>query len=188
MSKRKTTEIKCGPVVATWVGERRIKTGYTCSGEKAAATVYIFRIDVPEDGVLELGYCIWSNGERDVRILEASNVCRALRRLEHGLRQGVHANGRRDWVELSQARLKNEEWSNTFKANRAELDAGAGLGASRLLSKFGATAVGTKERILSDRGRKRGYLCAVFKKNSIEVPITAYLLTRVLPILNGYPA
>ena len=179
-------DVEGGPLSACFSGVVKLEEGQTCSGKKCSAEAQIFNAEVPDGGILEITYLVWSNGERDVRILEARNTSRALRRLEHGLRLGIHTIKHRDWIELGQARMKSPAWAGKFKATRSQLDEGAKVPVVEVLEGYGADAIGTKEQLLGDSSKKRGYLCAVFKRSSYEVPVAAYMLTRVLPIINGY--
>jgi len=182
----KKIEIVCGPLTACWIGERAVAKGQTCSGEECSATVYLCEVKIPSGGRLELGYMVWSNGERNVEAVNAVGVSKLIRRLEHGLRLGIHPRGSEDWIELGQARMKGEDWAGKFKASPAQLNEGAGIGVTRILKNLGATEIGTKEKLLNDDSKRRFYLCAVFGRNSTQVPIAAYMLTRVLPLINEY--
>lgn len=113
-----------------------------------------------------MAYVAWSNNERDVRILEARNTNRALRRLEHGLRLGIHTIRLQDWIELGQARMKSPDWADKYKATRPELNAGAKVPVIELLKQYHVDEIETKEQLLGDSSTKRGYLCTVFTRNS----------------------
>lgn len=82
--------------------------------------------------------------------------------------------------------MKGDEWAGKYKASPSQLNEGAGAGVVGILRKLGAAEIGTKEKILNDDSTKRFYLCAVYGKSSAPVPIAAYILTRVLPLINRY--
>lgn len=136
----------------------------------------------------------WANGERDVRT--ESVFCplpvelgpaRPLARLEHGLRMSVLLNGRTPFVELGISRIKADSmqmWSNVHKASDADFEAICGTDWNQLLRGLGAKSVGTRERVLGDSGRRKSYLAASWEGDSQTVPVAAYLMSRVIPLLD----
>ena len=128
------------------------------------------------------------DGQRDIRCIEYDGpLPPALSRLIRGLRLGINSNEvARQYIELSQARLKSAENpsdSSAVKVTAAEFDEGAGCAAIKSLELSGAT-VNTREKLLEDASRRRGYLCATWPGDSAEVPLLAYAAARVLPLLN----
>ena len=186
MYRQYEIDIGCGPLNACWIGARAVATGQTCGGKECSAKAHLYEVKIPQGGRLELGYMVWSNGERNVEAVNVVGVSKLLRRLEHGLRLGIHPRGSQDWIELGQARIKGDDWAGKFKASPSQLNEGAGVGVAGILKKLGATEIGTKGKILDDDSTRRFYLCAVFGKNSAQVPIAAYILTRILPLINRY--
>jgi hypothetical protein len=175
---------------------KRILEGQTsnrivCSGEQK-----IF--EVSGGGVkLDLAYTSWENGERDIQTDFEVKGPAALRRLDVGrLRlpvQAVGGNGSLEnmYVFLRQARVKVDtynKWSNLFKADRWELDEGAGLDTVDIFKRAGAIHLGTKEKLLGAADRSRFFLCAIFNKENEIFPVVAFVVTRVLPLINEYPA
>lgn len=127
----------------------------------------------------------------DVRCLEVSKGApEAVYRLLHGLRMSLYdgpSSGER-WAELSQARIDPEvvpPWSNLKKASQEQLDDGAGIDVDAVLAEAGGE-VGTRERMLDDESRRRGYLCCVFPCSSSLPAVASYVLTRILPLTHGY--
>jgi len=51
---------------------------------------------------------------------------------------------------------------------------------------LGATAYGTREVVLNDTSRRRTYLAVTFPKAAVDVPVAAFVLTRVLPLMKGF--
>jgi len=186
--KLKKQEIYCGSLDACFLYKADDFEGQTCSGEKTTANGFVYKITLGTESYLEVAVMTWMNGEQDVRVIKAVNVPESLERLKHGLRIGIHKSGRLRWIELAQARMKSANWSTAYRASKSELDQGANLKVVRLLKKAGAVEIGTKEKVLGNSGRKRFYLCSTFKNNSNSVPIVAYVLTRILPIMNQYPS
>jgi hypothetical protein len=95
------------------------------------------------------------------------------------------------YVFLRQARVKVDtynKWSNLFKADRSELDEGAGLDTADIFRRAGAIHFGTKKKLLGATDRSRFFLCAIFEKENELFPVVAFVVTRVLPLINEYPA
>jgi hypothetical protein len=128
---------------------------------------------------------------KDVRCLEYSDdTPDPLHRLTHGLRMAIYYNHRtnQEWVELSQARVKNKitpEWSICKKATEQQLYKGSGLNLRNLLTSSGAS-FGTRVSVLGEKNNRRDYYCAAFPVDDQIVPLVAYAATRVLPILLSY--
>jgi len=165
--------------------------GVSCSGEQK---IY----EVRGDGIkLDLGYTTWANGEKDIRTAYSVKGPVAIRRLERGLRLQISPpdNARNgqvlDYVILKQARVKIEtfnKWSTLCKANREELDRGSGLDSFKILESAGALYLGTKEELFGATDRNRSFLCAKFEMENKLFPAVAFVITRVLPLINEYPA
>ena len=61
---------------------------------------------------------------------------------------------------------------------------GHDLGA--LFASLGATAYGTREVIMRETNKRRFYLGVTFPETAVDVPVAAYVLTRVLPLMKGF--
>ena len=163
--------------------------GQDVGGRKGRARAYVFTARHEGVGELELGRLDFGTS-RDVRCLGYSReVPEVLHRLKHGLRLAVQdtGDGVTSWVELRQARIKpgtTPAWSNLFGATEEDLDRGAGLSVRRCLEGLGGQ-MGTRGSLLSEKGRRRGASCVLFHRDNLAVPLAAYLLTRVLPLLAG---
>ena len=163
----------------------------TCSGEQKIFEVYGM------DLRLDLSYTNWDNGERDIQTAYEVKGPAALRRLDVGrLRLPIqpvddNRSSGKMYVFLRQARVKVDtynKWSNLFKASLRELDEGAGLDAAEIFKQAGAIHLGTKEKLLGATGRSRFFLCAIFEKENELFPVVAFVVTRILPLINEYPA
>jgi hypothetical protein len=134
----------------------------------------------------ELADVTWDNGEWEVRMLSCEGPPQ-VRRLEHGLRLSVAKAGRGQWsVGLRQARVKlnTAEWeSSLYDADPAAHRTGSGVDVAAVLEGSGAR-VGSRADLLGDVGHARRGLCAVFGAEASTVPVTAYVITRVLPLKN----
>lgn len=167
--------------------------GQTASGRAATGVATIYEIEGPDRLRLRCADIAWDADdappERDVHTLERYGSPQRFDRLCHGLRLTVQAHGKVGcFVELRQARMKSATWSNLFRADRADLDVGARVDVAATLRSVGATEVGYRRHVLGDDGRRRNYVCATFGPEADLVPIVAYVLTRVLPVLHEVDA
>ena len=112
---------------------------------------------------------------------------RPLKRLERGGRLSVLPTGSQEYVELQVSRIdpnSPELWSSTHKATNEDFEHLAGDDWQRSLLDVGASNVGPRESVIGDDGRRRGFLCAVLGDGDFPLPVVAYSLTRILPLLN----
>lgn len=150
--------------------------------------VHRFRVALPTNAVLHVDVLVGRDGDGWIITSEVENGSPILERLKRGLRMSfTRDEALGTWAELRQARLtpdKGPDWSNLFKASVEELDHGSGLGIVEILDECNA-AVGSRAELLGDKGKHRSFICAVFPDETPKGPLTAYLLTRVLPLLRG---
>ena len=93
------------------------------------------------------------------------------------------------WVELAQARVDPTDHvmrATTKLASLEELNAGAQLNCEEILLDAGALRVGTKRELLGDESKRSSFLIAIFEKENERVPIAAYALTKILPLIHEY--
>jgi DNA-binding response OmpR family regulator len=62
------------------------------------------------------------------------------------------------------------------------------LDSIEILEQAKALHLGTKQELLGVNDRSRLFLCAIFERNNKLFPVVAFVLTRVLPLINEYPA
>jgi hypothetical protein len=178
-----------GLVIQPTKGVWRISRGSPLSKEICPGEGKVFVVQ--GRGVeIELAYVKWKNGEADVRMrgIQGPDV---LHRLRHGLRLGVSISRGTHYIDLRQACLgfdTDQPWSNLHAATEEELNSGAGVDVRRALRRAGATHVGTKSGILGTKDNTRGRQCATFSGRSDLVPVVAYVMTRVLPLLRASEA
>lgn len=166
--------------------EQPVRVRETLSGERdVEASALPASIRCPGGAVLRLRYVGAENGERWVDCTAAENAVPELERLVHGLRLGVRELDDELTIELGQARLDDDGWSNVKMATSHELDAGAGVDVRKELMSVGATAFGTRAEMEGVTHNRRNYLCVTFPPEKPEVAILAYVLTRVAPIVDG---
>lgn len=141
----------------------------------------------------------WDNGERDVRTVNAGDGPiprsiggpRPLARLERGSRLSILRSGPSNYVELQVSRVDPESadfWSSTYKATEADFEDLMGGSWKQPLLQAGTSGIGTRETVLGDHGRRRSFLCAAFRDQDSRLPVVAYSMTRVVPLLNPWSA
>ncbi len=179
--------------IKSLTGMQLRKTGSTPSGQPSQGVAELFELDGPQRLRLTVAVLRWRNGERNVETEHRHTSPERLDRLRHGLRLTLNnVPSRRGiwWAELRQARVKpcESQWSNLFKASLDELDAAAEVDTRAELLSVGAQAVGTRSKLLGDEGLRRTDLCVTYRADDLIVPVVAYTITRVLPILREWPA
>jgi CheY-like chemotaxis protein len=177
---------------------KNIEKGQTVKGISCSGLQKLFEVE--GNGVkLDLAYTTWETGERDIRTAYKVNGPAALRRLQGGrLRLPIMPidnegsdQKKLDYVILRQARVKidtTDKWSNLFKAGWEDLDDGSRLDSIEILKQAKTLHLGTKQELLGVNDRSRLFLCAIFERNNELFPVVAFVLTRVLPLINEYPA
>ncbi len=169
---------------------KAVPQGQTATKSYSSGEYQLFEIMGSGGLYLEIAYANWDNGDRDVRATVVSESG-PLRRLEpNRLRLGIHnLSGNKSWVELSQARVQSNnpsQWSNSKMATYDQLNIGAGLDVVNKLREVSAQEIGSKAIILGQTGTRKNYLCATFENENQWCPIIAFVLTRILPLLNEY--
>jgi hypothetical protein len=193
------SEFRCGDLKILPTEEKLfIDKGTTVGGKSCSGTQRVYK--VLGGGIsVRLAYTIWENGERDVRAISRVEGSMALRRLERGgLRLSVieQKNGKgekqkRMYVVLRQARVKtwmDNKWSNLFKCTIEEMEKGAKTDPVDILRRAGALEAGSKGKILGAKDKSKSYLCVSFDRDNTILPVAVFVLTRVLPLINEYPA
>jgi hypothetical protein len=167
-------------------GQKRFAIATDTGGEeRGPGTANVYLIHGPAGEAIE----IHDNVTADARWVQASDTFQTplpLKRLGQGLRMGTKLDGDRMMIELRQARINDEKlWSNLYKANASDLDAGVGRDAGALLADWGAEGYGTREAVVGDDSRRRTDMCVTGAKDCEHLPAIAYLATRVLPLAQG---
>jgi hypothetical protein len=170
--------------------EQRKITANPVVGSSEAAMAHIYSCEHIDGWTLDIAYMVFPHSQcRDVRCLEYSNAPIYLHRLQNGLRMSIKEFGDdADWLELSQARMdktKTPGWSNLKMASINDLNKGAGFSINKIPGILQAE-VGLREDILEDSSTRRNYLCILFDKDNQVIPISAYLMSRVYPLINNY--
>ena len=129
----------------------------------------------------------WQNGERDIGALNPSGPPQIdnLKMRLHLQVQKFGGNRNKLTIDLRQARVRLDTdnlWSNLYKADESEHARGAGIDVAGLLNDYGAD-VGRCAALLGDSSPTGNRLCAVFPGSAEQIPIVAFVATRVLPLL-----
>lgn len=159
-------------------------------GSSEYALAHIYSCEHIDGWSLDIAYIIFPHSQcRDVRCLEYSNAPTCLHRLQNGLRMSIKELGDdADWLELSQARVdktKTPNWSNLKMASINDLNKGAGFSVNQIPGIL-QSEIGLREDILEDVSNRKNYLCILFEKDNQKIPISAYLMSRVYPLINFY--
>jgi len=168
--------------------------GTTASGQPSRGSASRWEVTGPPGVSLILADVSWATGERDVRAIEVEapppvelGGPRPLTRLVRGGRLSVLEHGRERYVELQISRIKPDSpqmWSSTHKGQEDDFTLLIGDDWQEALLSAGAAQVGSREKVLGDDSRRRQYLCAVLETEDAVLPVVAYSLTRILPLLS----
>ncbi|HWQ25107.1 MAG TPA: hypothetical protein VNK94_13475 [Gaiellaceae bacterium] len=134
---------------------------------------------------VELRLVSTPHGERWVEARNVRSFLRYLPRLEGRLRLTIDSQRSFSTCALRLAAPKGESWANLRDASLAELGEAAGVAVGRELRGVGALEVGTKGAILGETGRTRKRLIATFPDDNEHVPVLAFVLTRLAPLVRA---
>ena len=147
-----------------------------------------------EDGTgewrVDVAHTFWENGEEEV---VAKNVFpEKLNIIKNRLRMVVSKCQLPQFLDtkfvtLRKAFLKNEgtsEWTNLRNTSMGELSEIVGGNALNYFKKLGALTVDYKIDVFNQTGTSANQLLVIFPKDNIQVPIHAFVITRIISILN----
>ncbi len=180
-----STEIGVGSLKVLYMGEVEIEATPMSGGEPIAATQHLSFVTGPDGIALETAYLIFSNGDRDVRVIETGDTPTPYSRLGHGGRLGVYPLGEMHYCEARAMKLGDENWSNLQRATFAEIEGWLGSSVNEFLSSIGASKLMTREELFGDEGRRRNELASSFESVNFMAPFAIFALTRPLPLLKG---
>jgi hypothetical protein len=137
------------------------RRGETAGRNSSTGRAALYRI-LGRDGLeLLVADTTWRNRDRDLSVVDRGISAQRFDRLGHGLRRTIRSylGGRNGFladaltVDLRQAHVRADNWSNLFAADEPELGAGAGAGVGVVewLQRVGAIEVGTRAELLDDR-------------------------------------
>lgn len=170
--------------------EKRRELKYLFSGETDYADIAVYPVEGPDGFRIELHLLKFENGDRQITCGENLSGKRVWERLVYRLRKGIEPldEGKPEgilFMDLRQARFTRGEWSGRFVAEKAALDKGAGVDVYKTLFNVGAIDCGTKEKVLGEINRTRAWPCVSFAAKNEKAPLAAYVLTTILPLMNG---
>ena len=164
--------------------------GPTLSGLEARGEQRIYAVDGDGGLTLCLGHVRWRHGEEEVRVATRPAVPSALAALLDDQRLAVepwgwgHAHVSLDPLRLERGLFEETAYVRPQPCSEAELDGAAGLSVRPLLLGAGALAVGTRQEVLGECDERRHRLSATFPREAGIVPVLAFVLTRVAPLLD----
>lgn len=143
-------------------------------------TAELFRVRSPA-WEMAIAHIRWNNGDQDIRLHHRETAPQRFDRFRSTSRLGLNPAGSGEWyVELMQARMKENDHPALRNMGLAELSLGAGCDVPAVLTEMGAK-VGTRESLLGDTSNRRSRYCARFPRHAIEVAVVVYVLTRIAP-------
>lgn len=162
-------------------------SGETFTAGTQEGTARAYSVSIPDGGILEVAATHWDSGDRDVRAVTRLAGPVTYDRLLKGLRLGIASapNGGY-FCELGITQHHADRQPTVVKADASDLKLMLGSDIGEMFKTLGATAYGTREVIIDDTSRRRGYLGVTFPQAALDVPIAAFVLTRVLPLMKGF--
>jgi len=125
----------------------------------------------------------WTADERWVEAREIVSGSSRLHRLDGSLRLVIDTRSAVSFCSLRQARVSQDGSVTLHSASLHQLTEGAGVPIIRELKRVGAYEFGTRAVVMGDTGRARNLLCVTFDDANEAVPILAFVLTRVAPLI-----
>ena len=197
--QRSEGRLPLGPKVTLEIlpGVDRRLEAFSPSGEPdVQVSVTSARIFSANEGVddirLEVEICQTDYGETWIKGVHAHGSPPRIQRLVHGLRPGIHPipgeseSSDKVYMELRQAQIIDDpDWPKVRKVSLQDLnDAAGGIDIVQILQEQGALSVMTREDTWGDPTNRKTDLCVCFREEDIVVPLAAYALTRVAPLVN----
>ena len=189
------TLLKISDVELRYVRNRLIPRGFTTSRkpyEVGEAAVY-HSVD-SSGGVIEVLVCTAETSSGLESWVQPGMGFGYPDRLHHAarsLRMSIEEKNGLCRMELSQARLSRDpEFPNQAKKLKASVDELSlplgGANAVEIMRQFGATAIGTKQSLWGDKGKRKLFAAVQFYPDSIHLPAVAHFLTRIIPLYANF--
>lgn len=179
------TEFNVGPLKVKYIGETKTEAATMSGGDPVSAIQHLAFITGPDGIALEVAYLIFSNGDRDVRVLETGDTPSPYSRLGHGGRLGVYPLGNQHYCEIRAMKLGEKNWSNLQRTTYSEIEGWLGSSVNNFLVAIGGSSLLTREGLFGDEGRRRNELACSFDTENFMTPFGIFALTRPLPLLKG---
>ena len=174
-------------VVVTPTADAVRISGETFTAGMQEGTARAYSVKIPDGGILEVAATYWDSGDRDVRAVTRLSGPVAYDRLLKGLRLGLSvAPDGGYFCELGITQHHEDRQPTVVKADASDLKLMLGSDVGEMFRALGATAYGSREVVIDDTSRRRSYLGVTFPQTALDVPVAAYVLTRVLPLMKGF--
>ena len=174
-----------GPAfTVTRLGERS-EVVRALSGEESDTIITLYRYTDGQGNVVDFGLFRAGNGEAWLHSFNVESSLPTLGRLRHGGRLGIRAHGDTAAVELQHLRVTDGSWSRLRMATMDELSGSAGLDVEAMLNEQGSIAIGTRAELEGCTSNRRNILSVHFPLRSDDVPVHAYVVTRILPLVRA---
>jgi len=170
-----------------------IPEGRTASRQKSSGTANLYTVQGDEGMFIFLTYTCWHNGEEEVAVMETIKApfLNFLKRGRHRLTViGSWKKGLKNktlkviTLKLITPKKGSKGYTMSLRnADRKELNNAAQCDIRQTLIKAGAIDVDTRELLIDDQGPSRNAICAVFPEDNELVPVLAFCLTRITPLL-----
>jgi hypothetical protein len=170
-----------------------IPEGLTASRQKSSGTANLYTVKGDERMLIFLTYTYWHNGEEEVAVMDAIKAP-SLHLLKGGRHRltviGSWKKGLKNKTLkvialklLSSVKGKKGYQMSLRNANLNELNNAAQCDIRQTLIRAGAIDVDKRELLIDDQGPSRNAICAIFPEDNELVPVLAFCLTRITPLL-----
>jgi hypothetical protein len=162
-------------------------SGETFTAGVQEGTAKAYSVGIPDGGILEVATTHWDSGDRDVRAITRLAGPTAYDRLLKGLRLGIGVGPEGGYYcELGVTTHHSDKQPTVVRAVPEDLELMLGDDVGEMFADLGATAYGTREAIMGETNKRRFYLGVTYPDSAVDVPVAAYVLTRVLPLMKGF--
>jgi hypothetical protein len=191
LANKNLQSIFCGPIKITPLSQSEEKEFVTIGGKTANCNLFNYQLTDFFGTDLKIAYCIPAVDNRDIRGMKDLSTHTKVRILGGGSRRlGMYPfDESKYYVVLKQVRPSKRGSSVKPSLQIATIDQlqeGSGIDVRSELNSSGASDIDTKEALLNDDLKDGSILCVTFPKENKEIPIKAYIITRVFPLLNNY--
>lgn len=181
-----------------YVREVAIPAGSTGANKKhEGGTAEVYVVSLPEGGVIELHVCSAElDGQKETwtRVNQAFGVPGSWGHVVRSKRMNVYSQANEyQYMELSQVRMNpGGKFDNSATAIKVDEKGFAlplgGQDPHEIFNRFGALGFGTRELIMNETNKRKGYLCVTYSQDAQHVPAVAHFLSRVMPLHAGLVA
>lgn len=162
------------------------QTGQDFTGAQVTGQLHFGVLSAPGGLAVNVVYRQDDNGQSgELGCAELLGGPPELSSLMNRLRIGVATTDNVTWVEMMTAHVPARgERASKKNMTQAQLDAAVGGSAAQFLVEKGVSSVGTREDLLGDTSRRRGFLAATFPgTDSVDALLWVLAVSRVLPVL-----